>query len=1320
MAESRGSFQETVERIDALKGRNGNDTWVSTREASLLDYLGRAAEALRLYRILAEANPGSWQLRGLFKYRGRHLAESLMELYQNSPEQLTQKRKWDEIRRNLGAINTRPYLAMIQANANGETLIPLENNRQSSLWLEIDRHLLSLKPEILQPLRKQQEEEATEFIEFPSSDSDVRDSVHLFRRFPLSTTAHRRLLRTAQSELLQSRPGLALRSFRDLIDHTSDVELRKAAQVGLWMALAESCNQEAFETSFNQTPAGTTYPWKGKLLSAEAIRKSLRTKFGEIGEAISRETLAKLSSRVLKVPPASVWPLEAYELVKLRLLTRFGSMKGRIQISGKGVLVSGPNGLSWFEGDGNTPKWSRTESFLPGITRYRKDQGLAISLPGLFEPVIHEGRIYTRWGLDSSRRRMTGAACFDTASGRLIWSTLGKISWSGLNPASDPVLADGRLYLLAVKQGMISTTSEISLVCLNTDDGSMLWRKNFGSQKLTMTPTWNSGYPYYRFDFVHFGNAVTVRDGHVYCLTNMGLVARCDARDGMVEWVHPYPRCWLGYNLLHLLARMGSPPIIDGERIVILPRDTFGVFALNRNTGEQVWDNAYVPSEAVAGRFGDLLLLRNKREVAGISMKTGGVVWFRQFDGTLLESPAQTGPVLTVATAEKLYRLESASGRTLETSDWKTKPLSPFSLRGSELLGLSSEPSGILEGRKSAIKIAAKPAPKSFKLPVAEAWNLERPNPRIWAPPASMNKNKFIVLSQGILECVKTDPTGQITWRRVIPPGLQKLAWHGEVVFLIFAQRIQVLSDSGGQLKWEITTSYPIRQWKVFTPYLVLADYNLESPGRNTSVLDLETGRLLWHREFGEEVHRPSLVHIGWEEGKLHLLGLSKNGYELDVICRPKDGLVVKMDIENPAAAAAALVTTADEDLDIDFEEEVAEEALPVLFRLLYTDDMTIDAATDSQFFGLKNILNFSVHGQWIRCRLKNAPKRSSSKYFILNRQDAGYKMPITHTAVIRGDRLYDFSGRSLSVVDLNTQRRIAEYRVRPSEASRSVWVVDFWEEEDSIAVVSQEKMKYLPERLRIDVFEQKREMLRNSQNLPRHSLWSITKSYGNSTTHTQVVARNGMVFITGAHGIQAFVSGVGGEETSPVYEIKPVEEPVVVDGFMNDWEPQFAVPMKGGDGTQANFYTAHDRDNLYLAIEYPGDSIKPAHGVGSFGGGNWIEFALRTISHQFRWGMGTDTAGRFIWRNFEESRIPPGSEAKLRHDFGNQKVVLECSVPINGILDRWRKDSDRIGISLTVWDEEPARGQVRRYKFGDGLRGYQVEPQRHEVFQLR
>jgi len=380
--------------------------------------------------------------------------------------------------------------------------------------------------------------------------------------------------------------------------------------------------------------------------------------------------LAKLDRRELRVPPISPWLADRFLGFEEYLRGRFSPPPGCVQAAAGKVLFGGPNLLAVYGDDLTKPLWWRTAQ---GLRERIAEEGIpqpCITLGGPFLPALVDRRVYTRWGLDPSYQHSTGLAAFDAETGEMLWATHRDSALEDLWPISDPVLADGRLYALATRASY-SSMRQAFLLCLDAERGSALWKRSLGSQNVGLFRADGSPYlPREEVDLSSYGSALTVRRGAVYCLTSTGFVARCDARDGLVEWARTYPRVRLGGNIFNTLRRQGAAPVLVGSAAVFLPRDYEGAFALDTETGSLLWDAPFVPSDEAVGTVGGRVLLKDKDHVAALDASSGKMAWERRFDGGIRGKPVLVGSSLYVATPDRLVRVGTETGAAVEERPW--------------------------------------------------------------------------------------------------------------------------------------------------------------------------------------------------------------------------------------------------------------------------------------------------------------------------------------------------------------------------------------------------------------------------------------------------------------------------------------------------------------------------------------------------------------------------------------------------------------------------------------------------------------------------
>jgi outer membrane protein assembly factor BamB len=418
--------------------------------------------------------------------------------------------------------------------------------------------------------------------------------------------------------------------------------------------------------------------------------------------------------------------------------------KLRPVVTDKGTVVAGPCLFAWYAGDSlDKPAWSK----IATMDMHKNRGGIPPKPP--FDPLVVGGRIYIRCGKDlapaDQKRthfiRMNHHAAlnmdfleyidaFDQHTGQRIWSTKNAAGWRNLFPVNAPVYHDGRLYSLAMLrkavkihgwndggQILIGGRAPMFLVISDAETGSVLHQRelfayhaNFKAYNPTPDKTKAVPPPVKPLDLaaeasqrvpvVHhvqlsvYGDRLTLHDGAVYISTGMGGVARCDARDGLIEWVSTYPQLSQHpRDATAICRRHGLPPLVSDQVVVISPRDSVAIFAVDRGTGEPLWEKTQIEDVAdgdpataseepvagpadgklldgsleVLGLFGDSVLVTFDHQIAALEVATGKVRWARELDAPVERPIKVEGKALYLATAMDLLKLDGATGKTVQS-----------------------------------------------------------------------------------------------------------------------------------------------------------------------------------------------------------------------------------------------------------------------------------------------------------------------------------------------------------------------------------------------------------------------------------------------------------------------------------------------------------------------------------------------------------------------------------------------------------------------------------------------------------------------------
>ncbi|MEI7836693.1 MAG: PQQ-binding-like beta-propeller repeat protein, partial [Planctomycetota bacterium] len=817
-------FLEAQVEIEALGEATGRDLWVRFLEAALCYQADSYETQPRFAEILSQMSADDndpyvqavWSAMNDQGGRNPYMENALAYrpgrlLPSTAPRNLYFKDfspNWEAVR------DLPPDTVPSQTQALiGESLEPgrfiADDNTATVAWLWtlIDRNLLPRKPETLLPLRRLQQAELSSAAgRGPSGARDAGGPIALFRRYPWTDAGQRQLLEYGRQELSNGHAGPARRSFRDVLSHASDPALRSQARVCLWLALAQQDNRDEFDAAFRDVNPEERHPWMGGTETARVIRD--RLKQGLPAAATPEETaprLGDLDRRLVKIPALAPWPLSWQQQARdnyWMLWWLFGDalMKSLpfarvgMQLHDGGLLVSSPNMMAWYRADNTAvPVWQRTARFT--ISQFRRH-------PGIYRPPVIGDRIYTRWGYSDGCP--FDIAAIDIRTGRQMWSTAQDNWWRSQPgsfrgtrhwPLNDPVYADGRLYLLAAKV-VDSSPDGIYLVRMDPDTGARIWTCLVSRDEIGL------------YDQALYGNAVTCHQGAVYCATGAGIVSRVDARGGRLEWAHRYPRT--KYPRSHMDLRgawvagwtpwgdypisWGARPLVAGSRVICMPRDHNGVFALDTDTGRLVWQNALVHPAGAVGIFEGALLVYDHRTVVSLDLATGATHWFRPLEEGGFGGVQKIGSSLYIGTPRALYRLDARSGVTAERMAWgeKERQILDYAILDKALYVVSDEaaPADGFEAVASVKPPAAGAADGKMPFPLRRAWRLARANPQLYVPPPEAGLDGGVFLfSDGVLERIRLGPTPSVAWQRLVQPDLARVRFARGMVVLDYPAR---------------------------------------------------------------------------------------------------------------------------------------------------------------------------------------------------------------------------------------------------------------------------------------------------------------------------------------------------------------------------------------------------------------------------------------------------------------------------------------------------------------------------------------------------
>jgi outer membrane protein assembly factor BamB len=184
-----------------------------------------------------------------------------------------------------------------------------------------------------------------------------------------------------------------------------------------------------------------------------------------------------------------------------------------------------------------------------------------------------------------------------------------------------PLALDGRLYAVT------EYDSQLNLVALSADTGAVLWIQGIGyvdrpidedplRHTLACTPCYAAGV--------------------IVCPTQMGVLVGVDALDGALLWTYYYgdddvtgPEGAWSFVSHRPYGNAGFPiaPLIDGDRVVILPRQSDWIHCVDLSTGRGIWKQPRNDAEFIAGAADGVVMIVGERLCRGISLSNGAARW---------------------------------------------------------------------------------------------------------------------------------------------------------------------------------------------------------------------------------------------------------------------------------------------------------------------------------------------------------------------------------------------------------------------------------------------------------------------------------------------------------------------------------------------------------------------------------------------------------------------------------------------------------------------------------------------------------------------
>lgn len=246
------------------------------------------------------------------------------------------------------------------------------------------------------------------------------------------------------------------------------------------------------------------------------------------------------------------------------------------------------------------------------------------------------GRRNFNWGTTPRRSRTNFLAAYNAETGKAKWhrgaSDDDKEKSTDVGFLSAPVSLGNRL-LLPVTDG-----GNLWLVCLSADDGKTLWRRYLCDEPAGGCSAWSTV-------------QIAVDGSEAYVAPGTGIVFACDTQSGAIRQAVRYTRDgrpnmaarYSGNGLqgqLDLLGWEDDVVVPYGRQLVVMASDCDKVFAIDRRSGEFLWESPRTSPSGFAADYcvgvsGRGLFVAGRNIVRRYDIPSGRLVWEVEIEDSL-------------------------------------------------------------------------------------------------------------------------------------------------------------------------------------------------------------------------------------------------------------------------------------------------------------------------------------------------------------------------------------------------------------------------------------------------------------------------------------------------------------------------------------------------------------------------------------------------------------------------------------------------------------------------------------------------------------
>jgi outer membrane protein assembly factor BamB len=271
-----------------------------------------------------------------------------------------------------------------------------------------------------------------------------------------------------------------------------------------------------------------------------------------------------------------------------------------------------------------------------------------------------------QWGVTPRRTRSNWLTAYSASGGKVRWSRTAsdedKEGTTEVGFLAAPVPC-GSLLLAPVTDG-----GTIWLFGLDRETGNTVWKSYLCDEPQGGANPW-----------APIAIAVDGREAYLTC--GCGVVFAVDAVGGVVRWAIRYQRDGDRNSMMAQMYGNQSGGLLDlkgwdddvvipyGKGLVVLPSDADRIFALDRRTGEMLWESPRTSpvgtvANYVLGVNGRGLFVAGKNAVRRYDIPSGRLVWEKEI-GDSFGRGCVTGDSVYLPVRDSILQLDAEKGREL-------------------------------------------------------------------------------------------------------------------------------------------------------------------------------------------------------------------------------------------------------------------------------------------------------------------------------------------------------------------------------------------------------------------------------------------------------------------------------------------------------------------------------------------------------------------------------------------------------------------------------------------------------------------------------